>query len=308
MIHVVTKGGMGNQMFQYAFALQVQRLNQADTIYLNGGWHLFMNDKRTLSLGHFCLNDKVVEVSRVKRFFLLFSFFVATFRSLGLMASISFLKQHKEVLKKYDERLFEQGVYFTPKIYFVPQVRAGKGNKHLCGYYQSSAVVEGIEEQLKASFFVKTPASDANAKLLAEIESQNAVCLHVRRGDYRLFPLLQVCNEYYYYEAVKQAVAELESPVFYLFSTGHEDIEWVRQNYKFEADIRYVDMDNPDYEEIRLMMACKHFIISNSTFSWWAAVLSNRAENKRVWMPEEWLKGVDVQMGFPSWTIVPTHP
>ena len=298
---------MGNQMFQYAYALQVKRLNQSDTICLNGGWHSFMSDARSLSLGHFNLDDKVVIVSRFKSFILLCSFFAATFWVLGLRKSMSFLKQHKAVLNKYAEQLFDRGVYFTPEIFFVPRVRVGRGNKHLCGYYQNPAVVEGIEEELRMAFSVKTPASDANMKLLAEIESQNAVCLHVRRGDYSLFPQLQVCNEYYYSEAVKRAVKELDSPVFYVFSTGHEDVEWVRKNYKFDVDVRFVDLDNPDYEEIRLMMACRHFIISNSTFSWWAAVLSNRAKNKRVWMPEKWVNGGDVQMGFPSWSVVPSH-
>ena len=304
MIQVITKGGMGNQMFQYAFALQVKRLNPSDAIYLNGGWHSFMNDARRLSLGHFCLDEQVKEVSRFRSLLFLGAFFAATIRSLGLGNSIGFLKHSKEVLRRCAQRLFLDGVYFTPEIFYVPQARVGKGNKHLCGYYQNPSVVEGIEDELRKAFTVRTPASDANRQLLAEIESHNAVCLHVRRGDYSLFSQLQVCNEAYYAEAVRLAVAELESPVFYVFSTGHEDIEWVRRNYKFDADVRFVDLDNPDYEEIRLMMACRHFIISNSTFSWWAAVLSNRSENKRVWMPGRWLNGVDVQMGFPSWTVV----
>lgn len=299
---------MGNQMFQYAFALQVKRLNQADTICLNGGWHSFMSDARSLSLGHFCLDDKVKIASRFQSFFYLCDFFIATFRSLGVRNSINYLKHRKSVLSKYEERLFDCGVYFTPAIFSVPDARESSGNKHLCGYYQNPAVVKGIEDELRAAFTVKTPASDANQKLLAEIESQNAVCLHVRRGDYSLFPQLQVCNEYYYTEAVRQAVQELDSPVFYVFSTGHDDVEWVKKNYQFDAEVRYVDLDNPDYEEIRLMMACRHFIISNSTFSWWAAVLSNRAENKRVWMPEKWLQGGDVQMGLDTWTSVPSQP
>ena len=77
--------------------------------------------------------------------------------------------------------------------------------------------------------------------------------------------------------------------MFFVFSTGHDDIEWIKENYHFNANIQYVDLDNPDYEELRLMKACKHFIISNSTFSWWAAFLA-RNKTKIVWVPSVWRK------------------
>ena len=84
-------------------------------------------------------------------------------------------------------------------------------------------------------------------------------------------------------------------------------MEWVRSHYRFDAEMHYVDLDNPDYEELRLMMACKHFIIANSTFSWWAAVLSNAAgAAKQVWAPAEWWRGSGINMALDEWITLRT--
>ena len=163
--------------------------------------------------------------------------------------------------------------------------------KYVFGFFQNAKTVEGIEDILRDELEIITPASPENREILNSIISQNAVCVHIRRGDYLndKWKALQVCDFSYYNEAIEQAKKELEAPVFYVFSTGHDDIEWIKKNYHFDADIHYVDQNNPDYEEIRLMMNCRHFIISNSTFSWWAAFLS-RNKSKIVWTPSVWRK------------------
>ena len=66
---------------------------------------------------------------------------------------------------------------------------------------------------------------------------------------------------------------------------------WVKKNL-IRDDVVFVDHDNEDYEDMTLMRHCKHFIMSNSTFSWWAQYLSNH-QNKIVIAPKHWMKGVD---------------
>ncbi len=84
------------------------------------------------------------------------------------------------------------------------------------------------------------------------------------------------------------------NPVFYIFSNNENDLEWIKKNYHFkdtvkqrEIKLKYVNLKNSDYEELRLMYNCKHFIISNSTFSWWGAYLSSYPK-KIVIAPERW--------------------
>lgn len=81
---------------------------------------------------------------------------------------------------------------------------------------------------------------------------------------------------------------------FFVFSNTRKDLEWIKENYHFydksgNRPLRmvYVDLNNPDYEELRLMYSCKHFIISNSTFSWWGAYLGSY-DGKIVLAPYRW--------------------
>ena len=75
-----------------------------------------------------------------------------------------------------------------------------------------------------------------------------------------------------------------KNPVYIIFS---DDIEWCRENIKFSENIYYEDGTDPVWEKLRLMYSCKHFIISNSTFSWWAQYLS-RNNDKIVIAPARW--------------------
>lgn len=307
MIHVLLKGGLGNQMFQYAYALLLQQENKDAQVYVNGILRWWSSDKRLSALHHFVLNKGTCHCGVLRGVLLFIYFLFQISRKLGLLKTLRMVKLRKQTPNAIINELYDVGIYCMKDVYVAPPVRTTKGDKHLFGYFINPSVVVGMEGRLREVFTVKTEASKENLDILNEIKACNAVCLHVRRGDYSLFPQLQVCDDAYYAKAVLEACRVLENPVFYVFSTGHSDVEWVRQNYRFipMQNARYVDLDNPDYEELRLMMACKHFIIANSTFSWWAAYLSDAAgADKLVWMPFEWQKGSDVQMGVEGWKVV----
>ena len=307
MIHLFTKGGIGNQMFQYAYAMQVQKLCKDKRIYVNGIMHSLSSDGRVCGLHHFALSDPTHICTPAQSVTMLIQIAVAFIRGMGFFPFVKFLKSYVAFYRKQGENVTAvgPGVCFTTNYFVSPALEWVKEENHVYGGFQHTSTINGIIDDLRSAFTIITPASEANQKMLEEIQAENAVCLHIRRGDYGLFPQLQVCNEAYYSNAVRQAQAELENPVFYVFSTGHDDIEWVKKNYSIEGDVRYVDLDNPDYEELRLMMACRHFIISNSTFSWWAAVLSAASgDSKRVWAPAEWMREVDVSMILEGWTKI----
>ena len=80
-----------------------------------------------------------------------------------------------------------------------------------------------------------------------------------------------------------------KNPVFYIFSDNLKEIEWIKENYHFDFDVQYIELNNPDYEELRLMYQCKHFVIANSTFSWWGSYLAAN-EDKIIVAPKIWNK------------------
>ena len=305
MIHMMTRGGLGNQMFQYALALRIQKANKSKMIWIDGELHPLSIDKRKQSLYHFVLTPETKICSRMHAFWLITCFVVRLVMTAGMKSVIELIRYRRLRDASLSERLINNGLYYTSDPYSIPAIKAVTATKHIYAYAQSPDVLDGIETELRAAFTVDAQPTEPNQRVLDEINSCNAVCLHIRRGDYSLYPQYQVCDEAYYCNAVKQACEILDNPVFYVFSNKQEDIEWIKANYHFDANIRYVELENPDYEELRLMQNCRHFIISNSTFSWWAAVLSSSAgKDKKVWAPKCWFNGSDVKMTLDTWILL----
>jgi hypothetical protein len=93
----------------------------------------------------------------------------------------------------------------------------------------------------------------------------------------------------YFYRAVEYIKSKVENPVFIIFS---DDVEWCKENFHIDAPTYYETSGNPIWEKIRLMSGCKHFIIHNSTFSWWAQHLSQN-KDKIVIAPTKWMQRDD---------------
>ena len=131
-----------------------------------------------------------------------------------------------------------------------------------------------------------------SSKIKNEIESVNAVALHVRRGLFVTHPVFsQVhgsCSLEYYKKALTYICKHVKDPHIFVFSDDHE---WARENIKPSCSSTYIEHTDAstDYEDLILMSCCKHFILANSTFGWWGAWL-NPSENKIVIGPDKWYK------------------
>lgn len=291
MIELIMRSGLGNQMFEYAYARKIQQELGDNEIIINTEY-MKQKDFRSYSLNNFKLNSSVIVLKddlakkSLKRFYVRLPF------AFGLdFIPWRVLKKQALGETKYLKRS-KKGMYYAHLATDTyPIIDCKRAHKYVFGFFQNASTVNGIEDILKNEFEVITPESPDNKAMIIEIESANSVCLHIRRGDYMndKWKSMQVCNFNYYNRAVEEAKKVLNKPIFYVFSTGHDDIKWIKENYHFDAAIRYVDLDNPDFEEFRLMQTCKHFIISNSTFSWWAAFLSKNRD-KVVWTPSIWRK------------------
>jgi hypothetical protein len=160
----------------------------------------------------------------------------------------------------------------------------------LDGYFQSWRYFSDQAQEIRTGLELTAPLSPENAALLRQIESDNAICLHVRRGDY-------VSNEKsaafhgaldlgYYRRGLETLGALTHRATLYVFS---DDPGFCRAHLRFDLPTVIVEPHEPDrpWEDLRLMSACRHFVIANSSFSWWGAWLGRRAD-KRVIAPERW--------------------
>jgi len=326
MINLIIKDGLGNQMFQYAFArLLAERHRQQGEYEEIRIVTQFIdtrqdeaNDVRHMSLQHLLLaaDVSVMPVSEQQKAMSRFKW--RTLWASGLMEIIKW-----RLLHRYDStdalaaRRGRWGIYYPYGPYTEHPITLSKyDEKYVFGFFQSIRNVKPIADILHRELRVRTEPTSANRAMLDEIRATNAVCLHIRRGDF-LNPRwrhLQICDFNYYSKAIDIILEKTETPVFYVFSNTHDDLQWIAANYHFPQhypgtthpiEIHYVDLGNPDYEELRLMYSCRHFIISNSTFSWWAAWLADNSD-KVVCAPERWNLEYDndYRIYDPSWIKV----
>jgi len=163
-------------------------------------------------------------------------------------------------------------------------------NSYLDGYWQSEKYFKEIESVIRKEFILKSAPAGKNLELERQIEDTLSVGVHIRRGDYVTNPSLYdkhgVCSLEYYRRAFDYILAKYTNPVFYIFS---DDMDWAKNHINVGSPIVFVDHNSGanSYEDIRLMSLCKHNIISNSTFSWWAAWL-NRNKERTVIAPQSW--------------------
>jgi hypothetical protein len=162
-------------------------------------------------------------------------------------------------------------------------------NSYLSGLWQTEKYFKDCEEIIRTEFTFKQPLNKKNSELSETIRRKNSVSIHIRRGDYiynsEEYKIHGLCSIDYYKKAVECIANKAGELTLFIFS---DDIEWVKNNLKFDFPIIFVDNNVDDiHEDLRLMSLCKHNIIANSTFSWWGAWLNNNKE-KIVIAPKKW--------------------
>ncbi len=174
---------------------------------------------------------------------------------------------------------------------FDPNVLQSSGNIYLDGYWQSYKYFDDVKRKIEQEFSLKNKLLECSNELYNDILTSNAVCLNFRRTDFVTTnlhsSLIGEYGNYYYKKSIKFIADSIENPKFFVFS---DDINWCKHNVQIDAPVIFVDHNHSGlkfYNYFKLMLACKHFIIPNSTFGWWAAWLSQNS-NKIVVAPKIW--------------------
>jgi hypothetical protein len=279
MIVVKLQGGLGNQLFQYAFGRAVS-LHYQQPLYFDMKFLLDRSPRE-----NFVFRDYDLD---------LFD-----------LPEVKFYNSERNSLIEKTKQFFgiKQITYFNEKSFsFDPTVfELNKKHLYFDGYWQSPKYFEENSELLKKEFVLKNKLTIHQQQLLVQIQQDESVCINFRRTDFVTIDSAishhGVPPLTFYYESVRKikALKENSKLKFYIFS---DDIEWCRHNFKLEDDLIFVTHDLYKGERfssyMQLMIACKNFIIPNSTFAWWAAWLST-TENKLVISPKQWFADTAIQ-------------
>jgi len=264
MIITKIKGGLGNQLFQYAAGRAVALhhkvplkfdLSIFETYKLHNGYRL---DQFAIQ-ADIATDNEIINLKGGNN--VLYS----TLRKAGLVKRKSYFKEKRS--SYFDASVFKNN--------FV----------YLDGYWQNELYFSDIRELLLQELSPNNSINDLGFAYLDSIKKSNSVSLHVRRGDYVNLKNINVLDVDYYMKAAQYIGKNVEKPTFYIFS---DDLEWCKSSLTFLGDCIYVERTQTEIDDLKLMSFCQHNIIANSSFSWWGAWL-NQNPNKTVIAPKDWL-------------------
>lgn len=179
-------------------------------------------------------------------------------------------------------------------------------DKFYDGYWQSYQYFDSCRDVILKEFtFPKISMEDKlNFELNERLKNEeNSVGIHIRRGDYlKNWKYRGLCDIDYYQKAIAYILEYIKSPKFFLFS---DDIDWVKENISPLLKgyvVTFVNWNHSinSYKDMQLMAMCKNLIIANSSFSWWAAYLNQN--NPIVVAPEKWINSfMDFRIQYKDW-------
>lgn len=296
MIIVRTSGGLGNQMFQYALGRCLSIKNNTEIKIDNSMQMYTYNNKssilnivfRKYELNYFNIQAQIANQSEIP-------FYLRTFK-LGKIAIFIDAIRRRTLFHKGREKDFS----FDRKILDL------KSDVYLDGDWQSYKYFEDIREVIRKDFKFNNQFNESILTLEKEIEQRQSVCVHVRRGDYVGNTFHDVVTKEYYTKGLDIINKKMHIDRVYVFS---DDIQWCEKNLMFNFSTTFVSnkyAGESNTGHFELMKSCKHFVIANSSFSWWAAWLSNDI-NKIVIAPKKWFadESIDTKDLIPEqWTQI----
>lgn len=266
-------GGLGNQMFQYAAGRSLA-LRLGTRLILDISWFGGSADR------HYALSPFRVE---------------ALERSQWPLMPIFFSSFISRLSRRWLPHILGVPVWKEPHFHYSTSFSEVTKPVFLEGYWQSERYFQDIRHLLLREFTLKDSLPHANAKLIKEISECDSICVHVRRGDYLTNPVATkvhgICGVDYYHAGVSELCWGLANPRCFIFS---DDPSWVKKSLLFDCPMTVVDLNGPReaYLDLVLMTTCQHFLIANSSLSWWGAWLG-QYDHKKVIAPKNWFLDSD---------------
>lgn len=251
MIVTRISGGLGNQMFEYAFGLYLAKKHQTD-LFLDCSW--FEEDTlREFVLDRFSITAPLAPPSVRKRF-----------------------------IRRYGGRGWPGYLHGCPPMHRLKERVYGFREEHLDapddtfldGYWQTEKCFPGMIDELRDEFQLTIPISDESLAVARQMAHPQSASLHVRRTDYLGVWYTTACSNVYYQRSVDYLLSRHQGIRLFVFS---DDPEWCRKELRFPCPTTLVTHNDSStgHEDLWLMSQCRHHVVANSTFSWWGARLGD---------------------------------
>lgn len=282
-IYLILKGRIGNQLFIYAFARNVQKhLGENTELIIDDSEILAYNWENSLE----CYDLPNVRYVHTRRglfsFKWGFKYFMLKLAERWCRNKADYKKQYEKE-KKIKPFLEKNGIFNCENGFLDFNLK--RNNTFLInGYFQSEKYFPLVKEELKKLFSFKDSLEYPNLDVLA---STNSVCISVKVEHNVGSSLYAVCGKEYWQESIAYVIEHVQNPVFFVCS---DDVEYVKNNLIDCEKYRVVfqDTSQPVCKSLAAMSRCKHFIIGNTTFGWWAQYMSTN-ENKIMIAPNQWM-------------------
>lgn len=285
MIYLILDGRIGNQLFMYSYARKLalanpdQRIIIDDSAVLKRGYENLLpeyplgNDIEYVHDRKFLASGPLVGRYAVYTLYRLFR------KPLGFRQRYRLEKACKPLFEKLGTYFCENGYLdFSEKI---------PSNVLLSGYFQSDKYFKGIDKELRASFSLEGDERIENYPNIDLIRDRNSVCVSIKVQHNVGNSIYDVCNDGYWQKAVDYVIGKVDDPLFFICS---DNVDYVKEHLidteRYEAVFQ--SKDCAVCESLAVMGMCKHFIIGNTTFGWWAQYL-NPHEDKIVVAPSKWM-------------------
>lgn len=272
--YILLQGGLGNQMFQYAFYLAQKQKNPKVKC-----------------------DSSIVKIKNEHNGYELYNVFKIKTEASALTyvftKILNRLKSNKNITRLISIFLKITLIKDSIPSEYKPEILVTKTRNYYLGYWQSEKYFKNISETIRTAFtFDVTKLSQESRQTAQEIQNTNSISIHIRRGDYLLDKYQKlyggICTLDYYTKAINHMLKNFPDCKFFIFS---DDIKWVEENLcNLIHNKTFIDFNKGknSWQDMYLMSICKHNIIANSSFSWWAAWL-NLNKNKIVISPNKFL-------------------
>ena len=277
---IVTRllGGLGNQMFQYAFGLHLADKTAQELFVDVSGFETY--NLHALAINHFAITARQLPQAQQRRV-------PGRYRGESrLREGVRQLTGRFHRAEKAPLKLRREKPFGFRTGYLAPAK-----NLYLDGYWQGETFFPGMRTRLRQEFFLANALSSQSTAIATRMTQCESVAVHVRRGDYVTNPetgrIYRSLNADYYRACLHDLRQFAPNLRVFLFSN---DIEWCLSN--LDVGIPFTPVTHNDastaHEDLNLISQCRHAIIANSTFSWWGAFLGDEEPRRRVYYPDPW--------------------